>query len=163
MKWFFDSEKIKSNVAKAEKQRIYDWDKIWLNIATEMSNKSKDPVTKVGALIVSNDKRQISIGYNGFARKVIEDDKRWERPNKYEYVIHAELNAILNAKFNLDNCTLYSTLFPCNHCASCIIQAGIKRVISLGEYNDKYGHDLSRKMFQETNVEYELWSNIQKM
>ena len=77
-------------------------------------NLSKDPRTKVGAVIVTEDTRQVSIGYNGFPKKLAEHPERWEKPLKYEYVIHAELNAIMNCPFDTKGCTLYCTHQPCH-------------------------------------------------
>ena len=73
------------------------WNKHWMEVALVTSKLSKDPSTQVGAVVVTQDNRQCSIGYNGFARGIEETPDKWQRPTKYEYVIHAELNAILSA------------------------------------------------------------------
>lgn len=90
---------------------------------------SKDPSRKVGALIVSKDDSQIALGYNGFTRGIKETKEKWERPLKYEYVIHAEMNAISHCKFDMKKSTLYTTFKPCHRCLSVMINAGVKRVV----------------------------------
>lgn len=116
------------------------WDEYFMSMAILSSKRSKDPNTKVGACIVSMDKKVLSVGYNGMPIGI--DDKKipWGREGeeldtKYPYVCHAELNAILNSDRNLHNSRIYVTLFPCNECAKALIQAGIKEVVYL---NDKY-------------------------
>ena len=115
------------------------WDEYFMSVALLVSMRSKDPNTQVGACIVGDDKRIISTGYNGFPRGCSDDEFPWNREGedtKYPYVVHAELNAILNAGGrSLSGSTLYVALFPCNECAKAIIQAGIKTVVYL---SDKY-------------------------
>lgn len=115
------------------------WDEYFMSVALLASMRSKDPNTQVGACIVGDDKRIISTGYNGFPRGCSDDEFPWNRvgeETKYPYVVHAELNAILNAGGrSLAGSTLYVALFPCNECAKAIIQAGIKTVVYL---SDKY-------------------------
>ena len=115
------------------------WDEYFMSVALLASMRSKDPNTQVGACIVGDDKRIISTGYNGFPRGCSDDEFPWNREGedtKYPYVVHAELNAILNAGGrSLSGSTLYVALFPCNECAKAIIQAGIKTVVYL---SDKY-------------------------
>ncbi|MBR4256228.1 MAG: dCMP deaminase family protein [Clostridia bacterium] len=115
------------------------WDEYFMSVALLASMRSKDPNTQVGACIVGDDKRIISTGYNGFPRGCSDDEFPWNREGeetKYPYVVHAELNAILNAGGrSLAGSTLYVALFPCNECAKAIIQAGIKTVVYL---SDKY-------------------------
>ena len=115
------------------------WDEYFMAVALLAAMRSKDPNTQVGACIVGEDKRIISTGYNGFPRGCSDDEFPWNRDGeetKYPYVVHAELNAILNAGGrNLAGSKLYVALFPCNECAKAIIQAGIKEVVYL---SDKY-------------------------
>ena len=125
------------------------WDEYFMGVAILASKRSKDPNTQVGACIVDDSKRILSTGYNGFPYGCEDDAFPWERSGeketdtKYPYVVHAELNAILNARGkNLSGSTVYVVLFPCNECAKAIIQAGITEVIYL---SDKYAHtDLTR-------------------
>ncbi|MGM9873823.1 MAG: deoxycytidylate deaminase [Bacilli bacterium] len=111
------------------------WDEYFMGIAVLSSLRSKDPNTKVGACIVDNNHKVVSIGYNGMPRGIDESQVSWEKGeglnSKYLYVCHAEFNAILNTRNGsyLDGCTLYVTLFPCNECSKAIIQTGIKEVV----------------------------------
>lgn len=112
------------------------WDEYFMGIAQLSALRSKDPNTKVGACIVNNDNKVVSIGYNGMPRHIHDDDLSWNKneglDNKYLYVCHAELNAILNANGkNLKDCIVYVTLFPCNECTKALIQVGIKEVVYL--------------------------------
>tara|TARA_R110002153_G_scaffold132597_2_gene281637 strand:- start:10663 stop:11082 length:420 start_codon:yes stop_codon:yes gene_type:complete len=108
-----------------------NWDNRFLELAQHVAEWSKDPSTKVGAVIVDEKRRVISTGYNGFPRGV--EDHEWrlnDRPTKYSYVVHAELNAILAAPLSVEGATIYVTHQPCCGCAKAIIQAGIVMVIS---------------------------------
>lgn len=109
----------------------YDWDNYFMDMAELVAEKSKDPSTKVGAVIVDERNIVSGMGYNGFPRGVNDDPERYEhRPTKYKMVVHAELNAILNSTRQLVGHTLYVTHPPCHECAKAIIQSGIKRVIT---------------------------------
>ena len=114
------------------------WDKRFLELAKLVGSWSKDPSTKVGAVIVDDKNRIISVGYNGFPRGVEDSEKRLlEREEKYDIIVHAEMNALAFAKCSVEGCTLYTWPFqPCSRCAGFIIQAGIKRVVTL-KNNDK--------------------------
>jgi dCMP deaminase len=125
---------VKSNI---------NWDEYFMGIACLSALRSKDPSTKVGACIVDQEHKVVSIGYNGMPRGIPEESLPWGKgeglDSKYLYVCHAEFNAILNTRngSTLQGCTLYVTLFPCNECAKAIIQTGIKEVV----YGDnKYEH-----------------------
>jgi dCMP deaminase len=109
------------------------WDQRFLSLAEHVANWSKDPSTKVGAVIADPLCRIVSLGYNGFPRGVRDDKERLEnRELKYRFVVHAERNALLFAGRPLTGCTLYTYPFqPCSQCAAMIVQAGIKRVITL--------------------------------
>lgn len=106
-----------------------DWDKRFMDLARHVAGWSKDPSTKVGAVIVNPDGRVVATGYNGFPRGIRDDERLLDREVKYELTVHAEANAILNAVADVAGCTLYSTLCTCNECAKLIIQAGIHRVV----------------------------------
>lgn len=140
---------------------IISWDEYFMGLAHLSALRSKDPNTQVGCCIVDNDNKVVSIGYNGMPRGCKDEDMPWAREGdfkktKYAYVVHAELNAILNSPRSLKGCTLYVSLFPCNECAKAIIQAGIKKVIY---ESDKYcgtdGNVVSKRLFDETGVVYE--------
>ena len=119
---------------------ILNWDSYFMGLAHLSALRSKDPHTQVGAAIVDDDHRVISVGYNGLPRGCADQEYPWQREGevldtKYPYVVHAELNAILNSKWSVKNTTIYVSLFPCNECAKAIIQSGIKRVVY---ESDKY-------------------------
>lgn len=95
---------------------------------------SKDPSTKVGAILVSPDNERISSGYNGFVRGVIETPEKWARPLKYQYVRHAEENALLLCPFEKKGATLYCTLQCCHRCMGLVAQAGIHRLVYINPY-----------------------------
>lgn len=109
------------------------WDEYFLDLAAMAATRSKDESTKVGAVIVDDNRNVRATGYNGFPRGVRDDlPERNERPAKYRYTEHAERNAIYSAArsgTSVAGCTVYCTHFPCTDCARGIIQAGIKRVV----------------------------------
>ena len=131
------------------------WDLRFLEMARNAASWSKDPSTKVGAIIVDDDKRVISGGYNGFPKGVRDDERLDDRQEKYKIIVHAERNALLFANTNVKNCHIYTYPFlPCSVCAGMIIQAGIKRVVSVKNNNLRWQQDfkVSRKMFQEAEI-----------
>ena len=117
------------------------WDEYFMGVALLAAERSKDPNTRVGACIVGDQNRILSTGYNGSPQGCSDDDFPWNRDEaegetKYKFVVHAELNAILNTRGkSLAGSRLYVGLFPCHECAKAIIQAGIREVIYL---SDKY-------------------------
>jgi len=150
----------------SKKRKDYlSWDEYFMAIAKLSSKRSKDPNTQVGACIVSDDNRILSIGYNGAPNGYNDDDFPWDREGnpletKYLYVVHAERNAILNyrgSRKDLENAKIYVDLFPCNECAKEIIQAGIKEVIYLSDkYKDTEGTIASKRLFDNCNVKYRM-------
>ena len=144
---------------------MLNWEQYFMGIALLSAQRSKDPNTKVGACIVNEDNKIVGIGYNGMPIGCKDSIMPWERTatnnldTKYPYVVHAELNAILNSnQMSLKGCTLYVTLFPCNECAKAVIQSGIKKVIY---YNDKYANTEStiaaKFMLKTTGVDFEQY------
>jgi dCMP deaminase len=135
------------------------WDEYFMGIAMLSGMRSKDPHTQVGACIVSEDNKILSMGYNGFPKGCSDDEFPWNRDgdpleNKYFYTTHSELNAILNYRGgSLEGSKLYVSLFPCNECAKAIIQSGIREVIY---DDDKYQNTpsviASRRMLQAAGV-----------
>lgn len=118
----------------------------WLNIAKEVSKLSKDPSTKVGAVIVSKDNRNFSIGYNGFAKGYPEPKEVWNnKEEKHLRVIHAEENAIINCPFDTVGCKIYITISPCHRCIPRLINAGIEAVY-FGEW---YGSEKHKNLVRE--------------
>ncbi len=137
------------------------WDEYFMGIAMLSARRSKDPSTQVGACIVNNRNKIMSVGYNGFPLGCSDDCFPWDRSGdeyetKYPYVCHAELNAILNnGGSSLEGCKIYVALFPCNECAKAIIQSGIKEVIYLSDkYADTVGVRASKRMFDAAGVRY---------
>ena len=116
-----------------------DWNQRFLSLAEHISTWSKDPSTQVGAVIVDDQRRIISTGYNGFPRGVNDFPERYNnRDIKYEMIVHGEINAILFANQSIHGCTLYTWPFmPCSRCAAIVIQSGIRTVVA--PYNDKIG------------------------
>lgn len=134
------------------------WHKRFIKLAAFISNWSKDPSTKVGAVIVDKYNRIVSTGYNGFPMNVKDTVKRYENKDiKYKIILHAEENAMSFCKDDLVDCTLYvSGLPPCAHCASLIIQHGIKKVIiPKQEIPERWieSTTLSKEIFKEAGVE----------
>lgn len=137
---------------------VKSWHTYFLDLAKMVATRSKDPNTNVGAVIVNNDKSVVETGYNGFAPGVAETDERWERPLKYEYVIHAEQNAIGRAaRFGktVAGSTIYVTHYPCRECAKMIIASGIKAVYAEGFANMTKKEDIAfvEGLFKEAGVE----------
>lgn len=116
-------------------------------------NYSKDPRTKVGALILRADGTPVSWGYNGFPRGIVETTELWEnREEKYKRVLHAESNAIDFARESLEGTTIFCSLFPCSNCAARIVQAGIKTVVFEGEPREDLGATIAFEMFSQANI-----------
>lgn len=134
------------------------WDYRYLDLASHVGSWSRDPSTKVGSVVVRNDKTIASLGFNGFPRGVEDADDRYaDRDVKYPMVVHAEMNAILAAHEPLHGYTIYvSPLFPCSTCAGAIIQAGIKLVVATK--SDRPGwqtsFEISKLMFEEAGVRF---------
>jgi len=114
-----------SNTKQAE------WDQFFIGMADYVSTRSKDPSTKVGAVIVRPDGKTIaSLGYNGFPRGTSDDPALYnDRPEKYRRVVHAEVNAVLNATSSTEGATVFVTHPPCSQCMALLIQAGVKTVV----------------------------------
>ncbi len=156
-----DCTELSDDITAPGKRANYlSWDEYFMSTAFLSSLRSKDPATRVGACIVNSQSRIVGIGYNGMPRGCPDNKMPWgksstnELHNKYLYVCHAEMNAILNKNAaHVENCTIYSTLFPCNECAKMIIQSGIKEVVY---YSDKHGEKpatiASKRMFELAEV-----------
>lgn len=143
-----------------------NWDKRFIDLADHISSWSKDRSTKVGAVIVGNNKEILSVGYNGFPRGVSDDIKeRHERPLKYKWSEHAERNAIYNAARNgvrTEGASMYLQWFPCCDCARAVIQSGIRLLVCPKPELDhpRWGQNfrISKEMLQESNIEMRLIS-----
>ncbi len=144
-----------------KRENYITWDEYFMAVAQLAGMRSKDPNSQVGSCIVSNDNKILSMGYNGFPRGCSDDEFPWDREGetadtKYPYVVHSELNAILNYRGgSLEGAKLYVSLFPCNECAKAIIQSGISTVVYA---DDKYdGTDsvtTSKRMLDAAGVRY---------
>ena len=152
-------------------RKVLNWDEYFMSLAHLSAVRSKDPSTQVGADIVDSNNRVVGLGYNGFPRGCDDNKFPWEREGeyldtKYAYVVHAELNAILNANKLIENCRLYVSLFPCNECSKAIIQSGIKEIIyESDKYKDLDQFKASKKMLEAAGVklrqlDYEIDLNI---
>ena len=137
------------------------WDEYFMGVAMLAACRSKDPSTQVGACIVSQDNIIISTGYNGMPKGCSDDEFPWGREGadndtKYPYVVHAELNAILNANGrDLRGSKLYVALFPCNECAKAIIQSGIRELYYISDkYANTPGTQASKRMLDAAGVKY---------
>ena len=144
-----------------KREDYISWDEYFMGVSLLSGMRSKDPNTQVGACIVSEDNKILSMGYNGFPRGCSDEEFPWEREGepeeiKYAYVTHSELNAILNYRGgSLQGAKLYVSLFPCNECAKAIIQSGIRTVIyDDDKYADTPASRASRRMFDAAGVEY---------
>lgn len=145
-----------------EKRKDYiSWDEYFMSVAKLTGMRSKDPNSQVGACIVSEDNKILSMGYNGFPKGCSDDEFPWDREGeeldtKYLYVVHSELNAILNYRGgSLEGAKLYVSLFPCNECAKAIIQAGIKTIVyDEDKYHNAFSTMASRRMLDAAGVRY---------
>ncbi|OGH64756.1 MAG: cytidine deaminase [Candidatus Magasanikbacteria bacterium RIFCSPHIGHO2_01_FULL_41_23] len=142
------------------RQNYISWDECFMRMARVIAERSKDPSTQVGAVVVDQNNVVVGLGYNGLPRGIENDQLTWEREGdflntKYAYVCHAEENAIYNSNVSTKGGKLYSTLFPCNECAKALIQNGIVEVIF---ESDKY-HEVdvfvaARRLFDAAKVKY---------
>ncbi len=140
------------------------WDGRFLRLAREVATWSKDRSTRVGAVVVAEDKTPGPYGFNGFPRAIDDDiEDRHDRPIKYKWTEHAERNAIYNAArtgMSLKGCTIYVTHMPCADCARAIVQVGMTRVVVDGaslddaSFASRWSDDdkLTREMFEEAQV-----------
>lgn len=144
-----------------ERTDYVSWDTFFMGVAKLAAHRSKDPNTQVGACIVK-DTKIIGVGYNGFPRGIPDNDPNFPwTPNedatesKYSFVVHAELNAILNTvdQSQLKGATLYVTLPPCNECAKAIIQSGITRIVYTGKWREDDYHKAAQKMFERLDTD----------
>ena len=142
-----------------KREGVLSWDEYFMGLAHLSAMRSKDPSTQVGAVIVDPQHKVVGIGYNGLPTGCSDDEFPWDREggmleSKYAFVVHAELNAILNSTRSLRGCTLYVSLFPCNECAKAIIQSGIRKIVyEEDKYADQDNVIASKRMLQASGVE----------
>jgi len=138
------------------------WDLRYISLAQHVSTWSKDPSTKCGAVIVDKHNHVVSIGYNGFPQGIQDsDDLLKDRPKKLAMTIHAERNALIFAKQDLHDCTLYT--YPiqcCSECMAMMIQAGITRHVSTSLTSDKWQESflIAQKMMDEAGVQFDRYT-----
>lgn len=141
-----------------DKNKVLTWDEFFMSTAKIAAMRSKDPNTQVGACIVNKNKHIVGTGYNGMPKGTDDVTAPWGREGpfentKYAYVVHAELNAILNSTENLKDCTIYVSLFPCNECAKAIVQSGIKEVVyESDKYKGTPSNNVSLKILSNAGV-----------
>ena len=149
-----------------KREDYISWDEYFMGVAMLSGMRSKDPNSQVGACIVSEDNKILSMGYNGFPKGCSDDEFPWAREGddlhtKYFYVTHSELNAILNYRGgSLEGAKLYVSLFPCNECAKAIVQVGIKEIIyAEDKYADTASVIAAKKMMKSAGVSYRKYEN----
>lgn len=141
--------------------KIISWDQYFMGVAKLSAHRSKDPNTQVGACIVTPENKIVGVGYNGLPWGCEDNEFPWENregdmyDTKYAYVVHAELNAILNSIQKLDGCRIYVSLFPCHECVKAIIQSGIKEIIYEDDkYNNTPSDKAAKRMLDAAGVQY---------
>jgi len=136
------------------------WDERYLDMCLLVAKWSKDPSTKVGAVIADKSNRLVSSGFNGFASGFADTLARWsDREFKYKHVLHAEENAILQARQDLTGCTMYVQIPPCSLCMTRIAQSGIKRVVCYKpskDYLERWGIDAPLQVAEECGIVVEM-------
>lgn len=152
-----------------KREKYLSWDDTFMMMSDLMSQRSKDPSTQIGAVIVDDNNVILGTGYNGWPRGIKQDDLPWGREGddletKYPYVVHGEVNAIYNSYNNLKGSRIYCNLFPCNECAKAIIQNGIKEIIyESDKYHDEDNAKAARKLFDLAKVKYRQYTPKSKM
>ncbi len=137
------------------------WHQRFLSLADSIATWSKDPSRGVGAVIVSPMRQVLATGYNGLPRGFEDNDERLQRPVKYDLIVHAEMNAIIQCARNGVSpvgATMYSSFSPCIHCSLTIVQAGITKVVTKQiDSGDEHWNDSIEKsllLFEEVGIEY---------
>lgn len=165
-----EEESTAANQQVTKRTDYLVWWDYFMSVAYITALRSKDPNTQVGACIVNEKNRIVSLGYNGMPNGCSDDDLPWSRTStnpletKYPFVCHAEMNAILNkTSFDLSGCTCFVLLFPCNECAKMIIQAGITRVVYISDkYNGDAKFKASRLLLEMAQVDLVQYTPKQK-
>lgn len=142
------------------RENFISWDECLMRMARVIAERSKDPSTQAGAVVVDEHNIIRGLGYNGWPRGIDANSLPWDREGdfsntKYAYVCHAEENAVYNANGPVKDCKIYCTLFPCNECAKTLIQNGITEVIyESDKYHEQDIFVAARKLFDLANVKY---------
>ena len=128
--YFFAYAIIEKRLEEEMDKKQHEWDEYFMNIAEAVAIKSKDPSSKMGCVIVDKNKRVVSLGYNGMVQGADESKMTLsERPMKYYFAIHSEMNAVLFAHQDLTGCTIYNRVATCENCLKYCLQAGVKRFV----------------------------------
>jgi len=152
-------KKIKNKKIVEARKRI-SWDECFMQMAHIIADRSQDPSTQAGAIVVNEKNILVGAGYNGWPRGIKNEDLPWDREGdfentKYAYVCHSEENAVYNANSSTEGCKIYCTLFPCNECAKTMIQNGIIEVIyESDKYKDTPITKASKRMLKLANVPF---------
>lgn len=131
-------------------REVPSWDQYFMDIAKIVANRSKDPDTQVGSVLVDSNNHIIGTGYNGFSPGFPEDPLLWRRPEKYKWVIHAEMNCLLHSTKSPRGGLLYVTMFPCQDCCKAVASAGIRRIVYS---NDKYKTEDGSRILMNSQVQ----------
>ena len=129
-----------------------------MRMAHVIAERSKDPSTQIGAIVVDNNNVVVGVGYNGWPRWIKNDALPWTKEGsfentKYAYVCHAEENAIYNANNKTKGCKIYCVQFPCNECTKTLIQTGIKEIIYESDKRIDFPETkVSQRMLKLTNI-----------
>ncbi|OGH93783.1 MAG: cytidine deaminase [Candidatus Magasanikbacteria bacterium RIFOXYD2_FULL_41_14] len=140
------------------RENTISWDECFMRMAHVIAERSKDPSSQVGAVVVDTNNVVLGMGYNGFPRGIEADQLPWEREGgfletKYAYMCHAEENAIYNANMSVKGGRVYSCLYPCNECAKTIIQNGITEVIfESDKYHGVDAFTAARRLFDAAGI-----------
>jgi len=157
-----ETESTRDDPMNHPRAEYLDWHEYFMAVSFLSAQRSKDPATQVGACIVNPDKRIVGIGYNGMPRGCADHGLPWgktsknELDNKYMYVCHAEMNAIMNKNSaSVEGCSIYVALFPCNECSKMIIQSGIKEVVYFSDkHAEKASTIASKRLLDMAGVEF---------
>lgn len=148
--------------------KVISWDEYFMSVAKLSAFRSKDPNTQVGACIVNEDNKIVGVGYNGLPWGCEDTEFPWQvregelHETKYPYVVHAELNAILNSTTSLKGCRIYVSLFPCHECVKAIIQSGIREIVFEDDkYNGTQSDMAAKRMLDMAGVGYKKISKFE--
>jgi dCMP deaminase len=150
---------------------LIPWHSMFMGVALLAAARSKDARKRNGACIVSADNKILGVGYNGLPRGCDDSDPSYwedidEDPlrSRHSYIVHAELNAILNCTtLPLKGCTIYATQFPCPRCVQALIQVGIRRVVYLEKKSHQAAtNQASDKMLADSGVELVALGDLEK-
>jgi dCMP deaminase len=150
------------NLTIKKRENYISWHEYFMSLADLSSKRSKDPRTVVGACIVNENNIVVGLGYNGLSFGIDDEEINWSREeespnNKYDFVVHAEVNAILNSNSSVRGCILYTNKFPCVECSKIISQSRIKKVIYQGDIPNDIKGNISKFILEKGNIEIEKY------